>query len=312
MESFECAIEHSVAGLPQDKDVVWTNLSQTKIAEKMREDGFCVSRYHVKKLLAFKRFKKRKLLKMKTLKDVECRDAQFERIANYRKAFSAMNLPVLSIDTKNKEKIGDFGRAGEAYSTGARKVNDHDFPSFAGEVIVPHGIYDVNDNTGYVTLGTSKDTSEFVCENIMRCWSEHLQYRYQDCETMLVLCDGGGSNASGHYIVKQDLVNLANKLNINIMVAHYPPYCSKWNPIEHRLFSQISHSWSGIPLTDIQLVKTLTEQTTTKTGLKVIATVVTKKYETKRKVNQDFKDNIHELIIFDDVCPKLNYLIKVK
>ena len=122
--------------------------------------------------------------------------------------------------------------------------------------------------------------------------------------------DGGGSNSAAHYIVKMDLIKLANKLKINILVAHYPPYCSKWNPIEHRLFAQISHTWNGISLYDLTFVKNITDTTTTKTGLKVITTINEKVYNIGREVPQEFKDNVKLKVTFDDKLPKWNYLIK--
>ena len=261
-------------------------------------------------MLKLEGYKKRKMLKMNCLKEVEGRNAQFEKIAACRTLFTSKGLPILSIDTKFKELLGLFARKGEAYATEMRKRKDHDFKAADDIKMTPHGIYDVLDNTGYMTLGTSNDTSAFVCDNLADCWTTHLQYKYPDAHTILLLCDGGGSNASGHYIVKKDLIALANSLNINILVAHYPPYCSKWNPIEHRLFSQISHTWDGVSLTDLEFVKNLTDTTTTKTGLKVITTINQKIYETKRPVEQEFKDNITSYIQFDDIAPKLNYLIK--
>lgn len=302
----------SVAGLPQDRSVKWTYYSHRQIYNRLAEVGIDISPYQVKKLLESGKYKKRKLLKMKTLKEVEGRNEQFEKIASYRAFFAESGLPIISIDTKKKELFGDFSRAGTAYSTEERHSKDHDFLSAGDGHIIPHGIYDTRDNTGYVTLGTSKDTSEFVCDNIKRCWTQSLQYKYPDTDTMLLLCDGGGSNASAHYIVKQDLVKLAKSLNINILVAHYPPYCSKWNPIEHRLFSQITHTWAGVPFTNIEFIKELTNNTTTKTGLKVITEINTKTYLTKREVEKDFRDNIEQYIVFDDKNPKLNYLIKGK
>lgn len=300
----------STAGLPQDKEVKWTYLSHRQICEELLEKGHKLSRYHVKQLLILGGYKKRKLLKMKTLSDVEGRNEQFEKIASYRRLFASQGLPILSIDTKKKELLGNFSREGTAYATGERHANDHDFPSVAGGKIVPHGIYDVSDNTGYVTLGTSKDTSEFVCDNLQTCWTQTLQYKYPDAHTLLLLCDGGGSNASAHYIVKQDLCKLAKSLNINILVAHYPPYCSKWNPIEHRLFSHITHTWAGVPFLNINFVKEITDKTTTRTGLKVNTSINTKEYLTKREVKQEFRDNIDKFITFDDKMPKWNYLIK--
>jgi hypothetical protein len=290
----------TIAGLPQDKDVKWTHLSQRTICDNLADKNQIVSRYHVKKMLKFREYKKRSLLKKIALNNVEGRNEQFEKIATYRTSFSEQGLPVISIDTKKKELLGNFSRTGTAYSTSERQAKDHDFLSFSDGQIVPHGIYDVNENIGYITLGISKDTSEFVCDNLSKCW------------TMLLLCDGGGSNASAHYIVKQDLVKLAKSLNINILVAHYPPYCSKWNPIEHRLFSQVTHTWSGIALENIEFVKNLTNTTKTRTGLKVITQINEKEYLNKREVKQEFKDNIEKYITFDDKRPKWNYLIKGK
>lgn len=298
--------------MPQDESVKWTYLSQRQICDCLEKVEVTISRYHVKKLLKLGKYKKRKLLRMKTLKEVEGRNEQFEKIASYRTSFAESGLPIISIDTKKKELLGDFSRAGTAYCTKERHSKDHDFASAADGHIVPHGIYDVNDNTGYITLGTSKDTSEFVCDNLKRYWTETLQYKYPDSDTILLLCDGGGSNASAHYIVKQDLVKLAKSLNMNILVAHYPPYCSKWNPIEHRLFSQITHTWAGVPFTNIEFIKELTNSTTTKTGLKVTTQINTKTYLIKREVDQEFKNNLDKYIVFDDKNPKLNYLIKGK
>jgi hypothetical protein len=300
----------TIAGLPQDKDVKWTHLSERTIGDNLADRNQVASRYHVNQMLKYRHYKKRALLKKIALNDVEGRNEQFNKIAAYRTSFTNEGLPVISIDTKKKELLGNFSRFGTAYSILERHTYDHDFLSSADGQIVPHGIYDVNENIGYVTLGLSKDTSEFVCDNLSKCWTETLQYKYPDAETMLLLCDGGGSNASAHYIVKQDLVKLAKSLNINILVAHYPPYCSKWNPIEHRLFSQITHTWSGVPLENIEFVKNLTNTTTTRTGLKVITSINQKQYLNKREVSQKFRDNIEEYITFDDKRPKWNYLVK--
>jgi hypothetical protein len=297
----------TIAGLPQDKDVKWTHLSERTIGDNLANKNHITSRYHVKQMLRFRQYKKQALLKKIALKDVEGKNEQFEKIATYRTFFTNEGLPVISIDTKKKELLGNFSRSGTAYFISERHAYDHDFLSSADGQIVHHGIYDVNENIGYVTLGLSKDTSEFVCDNLSKCWTETLQYKYPDAETMLLLCNGGGSNAPAHYIVKQDLAKL---LNINILVAHYPPYCSKWNPIEHRLFSQITHTWSGIALKNIEFVKNLTNTTTTRTGLKVITSINQKQYLNKREVSQKFRDNIEEYVTFDDKRPKWNYLIK--
>ena len=175
-----------------------------------------------------------------TIAAVEGRNEQFKKIISYQTSFTNAGLPVISIDTKKKELLGNFSRSDTAYFTSETHAYDHDFLSSADGQIVPHGIFDVNENIGYLTHYFNRNTSEFICDNLSKCWTETLQYKYSDAETMLLLCNGGGSNASAHYIVKQDLAKLAKSLNI--LVAHYPPYCSKWNPIECRLFSQISHT----------------------------------------------------------------------
>ena len=189
MTAFDEVVELSTAGLPQNKDVKWTYLSYRQIREGLLEKGLEVSLYYVKQMLTLRVYVKRSLLKMNTLEEVEGRNEQFEKIAAYRTSFSEQGLPIISIDTKKKELLGDFNRAGQAYSTGERHTKDHHFLTSAVGQLVPHGIYDVNDNTGYVTLGTSKDTSEFVCDNIRYYWTELLQYKYPDKDTMLLLCD---------------------------------------------------------------------------------------------------------------------------
>ncbi len=205
--------------------------------------------------------------------------------------------------------MGNFYREGGRYSTGATEVNDHDFNTFADGQIVPHGIYDVAQNRGYLTLGSNRDTSEFVCDNMEYFWQQDFQWKYAEAPVMLLLCDGGGSNNSRHYIVKQDLVRLANTLKIKILVTHYPPYCSKWNPIEHRLFCHISQAWQGVVFKNIQIVKELAEKTSTKTGLEVKVWLNKKKYSIARLVEPDFKANMTDFISFDDKLPQWNYLI---
>lgn len=307
---FDKIVEPKTAGLPQKEDVRWTDLSCTQIVSAFQQQGIHVSHYLVKQMLNVRGYKKRKLLKMDTLSQTENRNEQFEKIKVYRQQFTDMNFPVLSIDTKKKEMLGNFCRSGTCYSQDMRRVNDHDFASSSDGQIVPHGIYDVNTNTGYVTLGTSKDTSEFVCENLYRVWYQHLQYQYPHAHTIMILCDGGGSNASAHYIVKQDLCKLANKLGMKILMVHYPPYCSKYNPIEHKLFSQITRSWQGVPFYNIQFVKELTDRTTTATGLKVYSEINDKQYQINRTVDEAFKTNLNNQIIFDDKMAKWNYLIQ--
>lgn len=175
---------------------------------------------------------------------------------------------------------------------------------------MPHGIYDVTRNVGYMTMGVSHDTSKFVCDNIERVWNEYLKEHYPSVRTIAILCDGGGSNSSSHKIVKQDLMDLANRLNMRLLVMHYPPYCSKFNPIEHRLFSQITRSWNGAPLMSVEDAAKRAAMATTKTGLKVFADINDKTYDIKRMVDESYEKRLARQVVFSPVLHKWNYLVK--
>lgn len=170
---------------------------------------------------------------------------------------------------------------------------------------IPYGIYDINKNSAYICIGTSHDTSEFVCDSIKEWWFEVGQYEYPSASSILILMDGGGSNPARHYVFKEALQKLADELGIEIRIAHYPPYTSKWNPIEHRLFPHITRAMQGILLTSHLMVKELLEKTKTKTGIKVIATITNKIYSTGKGYAKGFKENMK--IKFDDYLGKWNY-----
>jgi len=297
------------AGLPTDNQIKWIGLHPGQICKKLCDLGLRISHYLIKQFLKLSGYKKRRYSKEQSLGSHPDRNAQFEKIDNLKNAFIENCLPVLSIDTKKKELLGNFGRNETFYGKAKRKVNDHDFSTHAEGVVIPHGIYDIADNHGYITLGTSKDTSEFVCDNICWYWENHLQWKYREADTMLLLCDGGGSNSCNHYIVKQDLVLLAKKLGINILVAHYPAYCSKWNPIEHKLFCHIHKAFEGAIFHNVEIVKELCLQTSTIPGLKVNARINEKTYSTGRKYDENFKEKINDYLLFDEEIPKWNYLI---
>ena len=214
----------------------------------------------------------------------------------------------MSVDTKKKECIGQFYRAGKSSCQEKRAVYDHDFASLAEAQVVPHGIYDVGTNKGYLSIGKSKDTSEFLCANVRYDWQNNLQKDYPEAAEMLLLMDGGGSNSCLHYIVKEDVQKLANELKIRITVAHYPAYCSKYNPIEHRLFPHLQRSWDAIVFENYEIVKERAEQTTTETGLKVVAWTNEKVYQTGRKYSDNFKETMTTK--FDEILPKWNYQIQ--
>lgn len=304
---FEEIIESQIAGSPMREEVRWTNLKEAEIVRLFEEKGVSISRFVVKQLTNLQGLVKRAMKKTKTAKEVENRDEQFQNIWQIKADFLGRGLPVLSIDTKKKEFIGQFYRAGKSYCQKAVEVFDHDFPSLASGRVVPHGIYDMKLNKGYLSIGNSKDTSEFLCDNIKYHWQNSIQKDYAEAREMLLLMDGGGSNSYLHYIVKEDLQKLANELKMKIRVAHYPPYCSKYNPIEHRFFPHLQRSWEAVVFANYEIVKERAEQTRTEKGLKVVAWINEKLYQSGRKYSDNFKETM--TIVFDELLPKWNYQI---
>lgn len=303
-------IEPHTAGLSQDENVVWISLSVTQIMSELSAIGYDISRYFVRQILDSLGLRERSFYKDLPMKEVKNRDEQFQRISSIREEAEAVGLPIISIDTKKKEMLGNFKREGKAFSNGQPLAYDHDFSTFSDGQIVPHGIYDVTRNVGYMTLGISHDTSKFVCDNIARVWREYLKEQYPTAHTLGILCDGGGSNSSEHRIVKQNLMDLANNLDIKLLVVHYPPYCSKFNPIEHRLFSQITRSWSGAPLMSLQNAADRAAMTTTKKGLKVLVHINSKTYDIKRPIEDSYQKRLARQVVFAPELGKWNYLVK--
>lgn len=205
--------------------------------------------------------------------------------------------------------MGEYSRPNDAlYGIEAQTTLDHDFKKKDTVMGTPHGIYDMQENTGYITLNTSSDTSEFVCDNIKNWWFPFGILLYPLASRLLILCDGGGSNSSRHYIFKEDLEKLATIIGIDIRIAHYPPYCSKWNPIEHRLFPHVSNAMRGANFTTIEMMSDSIQRTKTKTGLKVTVNTTNKVYETGRKADKEYKNNMG--IEFDAYLPKWNYMAR--
>lgn len=239
------------------------------------------------------------------MKQVPHRNEQFEKIARLRAEYEEAGQPIISLDTKKKEKLGNFYREGKLYTREELTTMDHDFPSFAEGVVIPHGIYDIQQNIGYIQVGTSRDTTQFACDSLRYWWLTYGLQQYPTATSLLILCDGGGSNSSRYYIFKYDLQQLANELGIEIRIAHYPPYCSKYNPIEHRLFPHVTRACQGVIFTSVELVKELIAKTHTQTGLKAFVHIIDNIYTTGRKVSETFKENLP--IVFDDVLPRWNY-----
>jgi hypothetical protein len=287
--------------------VIWTDLTASDVAEEITERGNPVSVHVVEQLLELFDFHRRKAQKSLPLKEHKDRDEQFGIIARLSSDYKDSGLPVLSIDTKKRELIGNFYRAGVLLTTQTVETFDHDFPSFASGVVIPHGIYDERHNRGYVHLGTSHDTSEFACFCVKDWWERFGQYLYPQARSVLLKCDGGGSNSASTYLFKADLQKVADETGLQIRVAHYPPYCSKYNPIEHRLFCHLSRACQGVVFSSVALVKRLMQKTRTRTGLSVVVDVIETVYQTGRRVADEVKET-HNLIR-DDRLPNLNYRI---
>lgn len=305
-EKFLAVLKNYTAGDPMDEKVRWTNLKPWQIA-KLLEDKYelRISLNVVRKLLKKHNYRRRKAQKRESRKDVPQRNEQFENIIRLKTEYEAAGNPVVSLDTKKKELLGNLYRDGQLYTLEEIRTLDHDFASYAEGIIIPHSIYDLQRNSGYINLGTSHDTSEFACDSLRNWWYNQGRYLYPDATSILILCDGGGSNNSRHYIFKKDLQQLADEIGIELRIAHYPPYCSKYNPIEHRMFPHVTRACQGVIFENIELVKELMEQTTTTKGLTVTVEIIDKVYELKRKVAKDFKKTMQ--IVFDQVLPRWNY-----
>jgi len=299
------AVKDYTAGDPMRPDVTWTNLTLDQIAERLAEAGTPVSVTVVKQLLRKHRYLKRKARKSLSMGQHADRNRQFEKIARLKREYLESDNPILSIDTKKKELVGNFYREGRLYTQETIETFDHDFPSAASGVIIPHGLYDVKRNDGHVNLGISHDTSEFACDSIERWWESRGRMLYPRATSILLLCDGGGSNSASQYLFKEDLQRLVDRIGIEIRVAHYPPYTSKYNPIEHRLFPHLTRACQGVIFHSVELVKELMEKAKTSTGLEVTVDILDKVYQTGRKYAADFKETMK--IMFDDILPKWNY-----
>lgn len=298
-------IKEYTAGDPMDDTVRWTNLSWFHISELLKKRGLDVGRYVVKNLMKQMGYVRRKMVKCKTMVQVKDRNEQFENIRDLVREFISSGLPVLSIDTKKKEQLGNLYREGRLLTQQAIEVFDHDFQSFSDGTIVPHGIYDLYQNKCYLTLGQSKDTAEFMCDNIRYFWENHIKYYYPAAGKMLLLCDGGGSNGCRHHVVKEALSGLAKGLQLEIVVAHYPAYCSKWNPIEHKAFCHITRAWQGEVFSSLQKVADMAQRSTTKTGFAVEVWKNKNQYTSGIKASDEFMKEYP--VKYSGVLPLWNY-----
>jgi hypothetical protein len=284
---------------------LWTNLSRPKIAEELRRLGFRVSVTVVSQLLERHRLGRRKAQKTLPLGRHAQRDRQFRLIAAHRADFVASNDPIMSVDSKRKEFVGLLFREGRLYTQKAKKALDHDFPSAALGVIYPHGCYDVKRNMGHLNLGTSHDTSRFACDSLGSWWENYGRQAYPLARRLLVLCDGGGSNASNRYVFKYHLEALAARIGLEIRLAHYPPYCSKYNPIEHLFFPHVTRACQGLLLSSVEVTRQAMARASTRRGLKTTVDVLDGDYPLKEGYPEDYPSQMR--IRFDEELPIWNY-----
>jgi Rhodopirellula transposase DDE domain len=299
-------LEARTAGNPDEQDVLWTDLSPRQIAETAAELGTPVSPPVVQDWLEEQGMARHKIEKVLEGGQSPDRDTQFRRIAELKAEYAEAGNPVFSMDTKAREHLGQLFRAGRVWTQKAFQAFDHDFPSWATGVLIPHGIYDLARNRGHVNIGLNHDTSEFACDSFRWYWNRIGKQCYPDAASILLLCDGGGSNSATQYLFKQDLQGLVNDLGVEIRVAHYPSYCSKYNPIERRFFPHITRACQGMLFDTLQTAVTQMRKASTATGLKTTVNVIHRAYELGRKVAKDFKSNM--TLLFDDLLPAWNYL----
>jgi hypothetical protein len=223
------------------------------------------------------------------MKDHPDRDQQFRYINEQAKQFLRESQPVISVDTKKKELVGNYKNSGREWEKKGRAVEvlSHDFPDPTVPKAVPYGIYDIGENTGWVTVGVDGDTAEFAVESIRQWWRWMGKRRYPKAKGLLICADSGGSNGYRSHLWKRELQKLSNQQKIRITVCHFPPGTSKWNKIEHRLFSFISMNWRGHPLTDYQTIVNLIASTTTKAGLTVKVRLDINRYQRGIKVSAE-------------------------
>lgn len=294
------------AGSPVDPGRLWTNRSPSELAEELAAAGFELSPNTVSRLLSEELgLSRRKMAKTLTLGSSPDRDAQFQRIAQLKAAYLAKGWPVISIDTKKKELLGDFARDGRAWTDGVVKAFDHDFPSVATGKAIPYGVYDVTLNEALVLLAQGADTGELVCDAIRRWWFRLGRKKYWRASGLLVLADSGGSNGRRVPLFRERLCELAERLRRPIRVAHLPPYCSKYNPIDHRLFCHLTRSLSGVLTRTVETIRDAFARVTTSNGLRVVVELARRTYQAGVKPSPDFLHN--EPILRDEYLSAYNY-----
>jgi len=309
LQALDELLEPNTRGDPETP-LRWTCKSTTKLAEELRAKGHSVSQRTVCDLLDELGYSLQGNRKTKEGLSHPDRDQQFIHISEKVKALQSIGQPVISVDTKKKEIIGEFKNGGKEWEPKGKpvEVNVHDFPDAVLGKAIPYGVYDVTSNKGWVNVGIDHDTSEFAVESIRRWWREMGSPLYPNAKELLITADGGGSNGSRVRLWKLELQKLANEMGMVIHVCHFPPGTSKWNKIEHKMFSHISQNWRGRPLVSREVVVNLINNTRTKKGLEITAKLDINSYKTGVKVSDE---ELQQIAIEKDIFHgEWNYMIK--
>ncbi|MGH8523437.1 MAG: ISAzo13 family transposase [Gammaproteobacteria bacterium] len=294
LTDLEALVEPSTRGDPQSA-LRWTCKSTTKLAEELGRRGHRISPRTVAELLHELEYSLQANRKTREGSSHPDRNAQFEHINRQIQAFQQRGEPVVSVDTKKKELVGDFKNGGREWQPkgSPEPVRVHDFIDKKLGKAIPYGVYDVAGNRGWVSVGTDHDTAEFAIETIHRWWRHMGLPAYPKAKELLILADGGGSNSSRTRLWKVALQRLADQTGIVVSVCHFPPGTSKWNKIEHRMFSHITENWRGRPLISHEVVVNLIGDTTTKQGLKIQAQLDPGVYQTGIQITDDEMARVH-------------------
>lgn len=286
----------------------WTRKTLRKLVKELRRKKFKIGRETVRRLLKHLDYSLHHNRKERSKRQDPDRDRQMRYLARKRRAFLKAKKPVISVDCKKKELIGNFKNPGRTWRREARSVLATDFPSDAEGKAIPYGVYDVARNRGFVGVGVAHETAQFAVNVIRSWWYTEGRAAYPDTTELLIQADGGGANANDSWLWKWELQRLADESGLTITVTHYPTSASKWNWIEHRLFCHISANWAGEPLVRYETVLKFIRTTTTETGLCCTAYLDRKHYQTKLKVSPKHKVSIR--LLKHRVLPKWNYTIR--
>jgi hypothetical protein len=302
-------VEAETAGDPMGVQK-WTRRSLRQISDRLGQLGYVVSHQTAGRLLKGLDYALHVNAKKREAGENHPeRGAQFDHIAEQRAAFAAAGWPIISVDTKKKELIGDFKNPGRAWGKEGEEVNVHDFRQESLGRAVPYGIYDLTHNRGTVVVGSSADTAAFAVAAIARWWDDEGRVAFPSSDHLLILADGGGSNGHRPRLWKQQLQEaLCDQRGLTVTVCHYPPGCSKWNPVEHRLFGPISCNWAGRPLRTWETLLASLRGTTTTTGLTVAASRDERTYEPGRSVSAAQMQALN--LAHHAVCPSWNYTLQ--